>query len=354
MTKNKPVILHVGYGKTGSSALQSSLALSSEALAQAGIFYPPSVSDARAMRGEVSSGNVALPMLEDRYQRAAQARSKAETILFSNEGLFHRLIMNPDPLRAILAQGAEVRVVLYIRNPVKHAVSAYGQAIKRNGLVTDFDTYLSTYKIPNMVVKFLRLMRDLGVDVTVLNYSRHQRHLLSSFADALGINAALLQVPPVANVNRSLTPSEMFLLQCFNREWGKDASHSLSAALCNNLPDQPAEGVPKLTRAGYDTFCERMVPILKRVNKHIPAAEVLAVEPYEEVFGGNGDRDDWLRFSENQMRVIVGSIADHPPSENVAETFAELVRRLTPGKTLSAGDLAVMTELASRLRRVKP
>ncbi len=71
MTTAKPVILHVGHGKTGSSALQSSLVLSSEALAKAGIFYPPSLSDARAMKGEVSSGNVALPMLEDRYQRAA-------------------------------------------------------------------------------------------------------------------------------------------------------------------------------------------------------------------------------------------------------------------------------------------
>ena len=325
-----------------------------EALAKAGIFYPPSLSDARAIKGEVSSGNVALPMLEDRYQRAAQTRSDAGTILFSNEGLFHRLIMNAEPLRAILSQGAPVRVILYIRNPVKHAISAYGQAIKRNGLVADFDSYLSTYKIPNMVGRFLQMMQDLGVEVTVLNYSRHRRNLLTSFAGALGIDAALLQVPPVANVNRSLTPSEMFLQQCFNREWGKSASHFLSDDLCNNLPDQPVEGVPRLTRAGYDAFCERLTPMLKRVNKRIPADEHYAIEPYEDVFGTDGDRDDWLRFSEDQLRVIVRSIAENTPSGQVAESFSDMVRRLKPRDRLSADDLAIMGELASRLRTGKP
>ncbi len=108
--------------------------------------------------------------------------------------------------------------------------------------------------------------------------------------------------------------------------------------------------MPKLTRSGYDAFCERLTPMLKRVNKRIPADEHYAIEPFEDVFGEDGERDDWLRFSEDQLRVIVRSIAENTPSDQVAESFSDMVRRLKPRDRLGAHELAIMGELGMPAR----
>lgn len=49
--------LHVGHGKTGSSYLQSALALSQDALRDNGIFYSLNEVGRRAAQGKITSGN---------------------------------------------------------------------------------------------------------------------------------------------------------------------------------------------------------------------------------------------------------------------------------------------------------
>ena len=56
--KKTKLFLHIGHGKTGTSAIQSSLAIASNDLAEQGINYPiqQSLRD-RASRLEITSGN---------------------------------------------------------------------------------------------------------------------------------------------------------------------------------------------------------------------------------------------------------------------------------------------------------
>ena len=56
--KKTKLFLHIGHGKTGTSAIQSALAIASEDLAKRGINYPiqQSLRD-RASRLEITSGN---------------------------------------------------------------------------------------------------------------------------------------------------------------------------------------------------------------------------------------------------------------------------------------------------------
>jgi len=52
--------LHIGHGKTGSSALQSFLALNSNLLENYRIEYPEHASFENAINGKISSGNLPL------------------------------------------------------------------------------------------------------------------------------------------------------------------------------------------------------------------------------------------------------------------------------------------------------
>jgi transposase InsO family protein len=56
--ERQKIILHIGHGKTGSSYIQSSLALTAGRLREAGIEYPELRPFTRAKQGRISSGNL--------------------------------------------------------------------------------------------------------------------------------------------------------------------------------------------------------------------------------------------------------------------------------------------------------
>ena len=130
----KEVILHVGHGKTGSSYIQSVLALNVPLLNQNGIAYPSHNSFEGASQGFVSSGNgteLSLPNID------AQQYSK---VLFSGEHLFSNLLNTV--LLSRLAYDYKLTVVLYTRDVVELAVSRWAQAVKRLGVKQDVDSFL--------------------------------------------------------------------------------------------------------------------------------------------------------------------------------------------------------------------
>ena len=62
MSRNhQNIILHIGHGKTGSSYIQSSLALSVGRLREAGIEYPEVTPLTSAKQGGISSGKLGCP-----------------------------------------------------------------------------------------------------------------------------------------------------------------------------------------------------------------------------------------------------------------------------------------------------
>ncbi len=59
-SERKNLYLHIGHGKTGSSSLQTFLALNKDNLKEYGIFYPEHVSFSNAEKGFITSGNLTL------------------------------------------------------------------------------------------------------------------------------------------------------------------------------------------------------------------------------------------------------------------------------------------------------
>ena len=82
------IILHIGHGKTGTSYLQSCLALNRQKLLDIGIDYPEDRSFTSAKKGEITSGNPA--QFFNNYLNIESITDK-ETILFSNEGFYETL-----------------------------------------------------------------------------------------------------------------------------------------------------------------------------------------------------------------------------------------------------------------------
>ena len=314
----REILLHVGHGKTGSSFIQSSLALSGAALAEAGIAYPINAKSEQAARaGHISSGNVGN--VEGLITGTIRQGFKTghERVLISSEFLFQSLLTKciSREFADLRAQfpAALVRVLLYVRDPLDHAVSVYQQRIKRGAFTGTFADSLDRYMIPLRVGQFVEEVNSAGVDITVLNYSRHTKALLGTFESWLGIPLNTLEKPPFETVNRSMTLAELELQRLFNVFFGKGAGRYVSDPLCNRLPEIRSE-VPTLSRDALVAFLAQMEQMIAQnpVAVAIPASEAYRLPASDEVFGCFAPADAGssfpYAFSSAQLQVIVEAI----------------------------------------------
>ena len=258
----RELLLHIGHNKTASSYIQSALTRSVDILASHGIHYPLDERNAAAAAaGQITSGNVG---------KSEEARAKAleytpvgdvDRLLLSGEGLFNSLAtQKAGPLLDMVRDkvgSAKVRVILFIRDPLDHAVSHYHQAVKRGGFTGEFSDFVNGYLTPRYVKRVISNLNDYGADVEVLNYARHKSNLLNTFEHWLGLPSDTLNVPPIDKVNRSLTLSELELQRLFNQEFGRSAGRFISSPLCADLPDIRSEK-PHLTPDQLAAFLDKM------------------------------------------------------------------------------------------------
>ena len=307
------IIIHAGHGKTGTSALQSSLALSQANLLKKGIAYPdhPSFDDARA--GKISSGNIEPMNIVDSYDETCARYPDAHSVLYSNEYFFPAIVDKPEFLEPLLDRGVQISAILFIRNPLDHAVSRYVQTIKRRGSTRHLEEELALYDRPVRVLQFIVNARRLGLDLEVLNYSNHKGDLNSVFASTIGVEASDLLDPARPTINRGLTRSELRLQRAFNIEWGRKSSAFVSDPLCNELPDIKAEK-PLISRAAYEEFVRVIDKMVADVNAIIPAEERYVVGSYEDSYGdADPDVSESFNFSAEQLDVLARSISARIP-----------------------------------------
>jgi hypothetical protein len=302
----KKIILHVGHGKTGSSYIQSSLALSKIRLFAIGIDYPDHASLTEAEMGLTTSGNVSHDNWPDEVDQWA-SKSVLQTLLFSNE----RLAWELSEQRAALARVAstyDLKVVLFIRNPLSHMTSRYVESIKRFGRTNTIDDHAANYDVPGQVCRLLNVLADVGVETQVVNYSYASNVLLDRFYSLVGADGMEFVTPPIPIVNRSLTLAEIEIQRLFNLHYGQTSHAFVSGALCKTLPNLEISDVPRLSDDGYRAFVERMTPAIEAVNIFIPAGEKYRIEDTTPARGGYGGRSEYV-FTNEQLEVLVKSIS---------------------------------------------
>ncbi len=237
--------LHIGHGKTGSSALQSFLALNSKLLENFGIEYPAHNSFEDAKKGNISSGNI--PLVDDAWDSYIDKKVKTcnvENILFSNESLIHKIISHPKKIEN-LNKKYNLELIMYVRNPLDHIFSAYGQQVKRGGLSEDMSSWIDNYKVLDRVLNVINLCQSINVKLKLINYSKIDTIENSFFSHLLKKDYNLFinqsEVIKKRKINRSLSRVEYEIQRNFNKFAGASSSEYISDALVNNAPDVKSE-----------------------------------------------------------------------------------------------------------------
>ncbi len=240
--RNKPtLLLHVGPGKTGTSAIQAWLSSIADDLIPHGILYPAPIKEIGEFNGNGQDLGALLHRPHGEYRidaplefedmlsayATAATEKNCHTVLLSSEFLSDAPRENLELLRECAATYFELRCIGFVRDPYWWLWSAWGQSVKRGGLSEDFESYAR--KNISYYSNILCAVTSLFGDTRLLAYQH--KTLLEDFSCAAGIPKELLRGAPEARINRSLDKDELETLLAVNRIFG-------DAALSTRISDQ--------------------------------------------------------------------------------------------------------------------
>jgi hypothetical protein len=216
----RKLFLHIGCGKTGSSALQLWLNHNAEALARLGVTYPLFGAE-RLDDYAITSGNgihLRSAFLNGRLTEVLTrlARETDKHLLFSSES-FQSL--KPDDLakvrEIIESLGFEPVILAYVRDVYDMLHSSYQQLVKRHLYTESF----REYALGQRDMQQFRVLRAWGKafeKLKVMHYDTEKDALDASFGAALGLRRGTLPAMARRKINRSLTAEETELLRLIN------------------------------------------------------------------------------------------------------------------------------------------
>jgi hypothetical protein len=276
----KRIVIHAGFFKTGTTALQSSLAANRKKLLENGVLYP-ALSSGNADRstgqhraawaikgrhwGWEGQGGDQTP-IKVWKRLAAQLNSFEGASLFSSEFLAELLPEDIARMKADITT-KNVQVVFTLRPLVKMLPSQYQQSVKY-GMRLDYENWLKRvlngdssmvqnktfwerHDHPGVIQRWIDAFG--AENVTLLVVDESQPNLIyETFNEVLGLPNGLLGPVEEKGLNRSLTWEEICLLLELNKKYDRNLGWGEYAAMIRNgifrsLSDVPArEGQQKL------------------------------------------------------------------------------------------------------------
>lgn len=305
----RAVYLHVGHGKTGSSFLQSCLAMSIATLQGAKIHYPDLTNSFAAARaGRITAGNIhsGKMSLGDKVAELDAKLPSDHAILFSHEELFAFMMRwEAKPFLDLVASEAyTLHLLCFIRDPLDHAASLYQQTVKRSGNINTFSEYLDKYSVPNEVFRFVNKMQKAKGVTTIRNYTKHRNELVNVMESWLGLPIDTLNKPKKSTVNRSMTNGELALQMEFNKMFGPRAATLVSDPLCNNLPSIKSEK-PAITSDALATFLTKMAGIVRKTNEVLPKGESYTIPNLNDALVQFPDPQNSKLYSFNKEQLSI-------------------------------------------------
>ena len=241
----KNIFIHIGCGKTGSSALQVWISQNAEALSAAGINYV--LNNERLEDYAISSGN-GTPLIKAikkrRLPKFLKPLLEDDAILFSSE-MFQLLTEEEvcylrDELDTL---GVTAHIIAYIRDVYDIMYSSYLQRVKRRQATETFAEF-ALEQTTHLQFDAIRRWSATFETIDVIHYDTHKQALEQAFLNALELSEA--GVPPMhkKKVNRSLTLMELELLRAVNTNYlasGKHVNGQISSLISNALIDKRPE-----------------------------------------------------------------------------------------------------------------
>lgn len=308
------ITIHIGHGKTGTSYLQSFLALNRENFLKYGIDYPKHSSFLDAKMGNISSGNGLV--LSDNFQNIEKI-SKKNKLIFSNENFYHDLLGKKSNEFKSFSEvyGTRIKIILYTRNLFSQIFSTWAQTVKRSLQVNDLNYFLKNFKplYHKGILDWIDHSKQFGMEIIIRNYSKNKSNLLNCFIeDALGEEFldAEFNMPLNKQINRSLTFLEYEIQRIFN--YLELDGTKLSDKLVNQLPDLEASKL-KCSIDAYSIFKERNYKVISQINNLIDSNQSIIIESPEEVV--YRDYKKYKTLSNDHLEIISSYIKTYIDKE---------------------------------------
>jgi hypothetical protein len=322
------IVIHIGHGKTGSSAIQTMLARNADLLRSHGIIYPDHASFASARLGQVSSGNVDPDHWLDQMVAAVRANPGFARYLFSNETIFYRM---DELLQAYdaLAADYDFEIILFVREPLEKLGSSYQQSVKRRGFAGTIRDFAEHDRDTILAAALVGRLAERRIPFTLFNYSVTGRNSARRFFEHLGLWDLVARdgTVEIGTVNRSLTAAELGLILYVNRIFGVQFGSLIADELVNRLPHLRADPVP-IDAATRDYVIAANREAVRALNDHL--------EP--------GER---LKLEIDVAQPPIGHAAA------LSDEQAEIVRKAFPG-TLTRGDAVILRDIAMKYETGAP
>ena len=347
----KKLILHIGHGKTGTSYIQSMLALNADRLSS--IFdYPYHPSFVKAKEGKIQSGNGEVFLESITKNGTLTDRHK----VFSGEFLFYDLIGEFKDDFQNLCKSQEVHILLYSRNVFEFYVSSWSQAIKRKKYHKNFPLFIDqSDSIYKKIEQWYYLSEKYGFKIHFRNYSLHKNNIKEIFwgdlFNILNCTAPKFNLEShISNiVNRSLTNLELQLLRSINFA-KSDLGAFIADNLVNLLPSIPSEKT-KITDEIYNKLSEKFSDSISHINSFVPASEALSLG-FPEI--NNTHEELQQEFSDMQVEVIGNSLSSYLKPliqlKNSTDELRNISLKIASNSPLGIADALLIMKLVQSIR----
>ncbi len=306
------VYIHIGVGKTGTSAIQRLLKDSSETLERSQILYK--------VNHELSNGNIKAAgqpnWFEDQVIKCIEINPRFNKYIFSNEVIhktmdcFFRDVSN-------YRNDLDFHILLVLKNPLDHISSSYQQAVKGGNWSDGFDDYVNSinYKSSALVkaAEVIAKLDEMNIKYTLYNHSIVKYNIWKELANTMGICDFLNEENSSPKIiNRSMSSSELQLLVLLRSILGKQEVIKISNSLIKTLPHIRSDKLP-LSQDSIERIKDAMNTSIEYINSRL-------------------NKDNYLNFSyaPTTSKAISNGLTD----EQVNVIKAEILRSLVDSNSL--------------------
>ncbi len=329
-TTKKNVLLHIGYEKTGSSAIQAFCARNRGWLKKQGVDYPQigALPQHSSLYSTINTKDPRRIHSMIRQMRTLVDSSNCPSVVFSHESLH---LLSPQVL-ADMFEGYNTQIVAYLRNPTQAAISHFATMIRFGNFPVDnlpkairsyFKTVISCFDYYWELEAFAAAFGRQNL--TVRKYSSDSLEggqSTSDFMHLLKVDQITVSSWPGARANPSIDAEQFLYVSQVARQMRDKPRHRImkvTRELCNALieksppdRDKPFEMLvrPSLKRAIERYFEPNLQPLYNRYFQGQPVFESTQSIEHPPIFI---DPNRLTKFSKilKKSKLVSQEIIDH-------------------------------------------
>ena len=275
----KNIFLHIGFHKTGTSALQEMLCRLRDSLEQCDVFYPlsfgeklPSHADFAWMMAQRMPKWSSVP--EEKKQEVVdcyldQIRdTECPNVIISGEDFCSFQLAEIRNLRKIFS-GQKVYIIAYLREPKSFIASLYSHAVRVGKFRGSFDEYLDDSSVFNIRCAAYRDRLKSWIDVFKKENMIVKEYSGNLECDFLSIFGVEIDDPPTAQrVNEGVHP---VMIGIYRNFLSLDVSSQYKKILLNEIK-QISKSLPKVDAFDYlasDNHKTKVESFLVKCNEQL-------------------------------------------------------------------------------------